>query len=104
MGAVTSALTEVGRVLVVVMGLGEKVGWAVVVAERSAVTEDVVEAVAEAVGVRGAVAVGLDMVDGDMVAENVNDTVPVHPCARSEMFDAHGYPPKDERAHIEPLT
>ena len=47
-------------------------------------------AVAEAVGVRGAVAVGLD--DGNTVAENVSATVLVNvqPCARCPMFDAHG--------------
>ena len=37
MDVVTSALAEVGRVLVVVIGLREVVGWAVV--EWSAVTE-----------------------------------------------------------------
>ena len=41
MDVVTSALAEVGRVLVVVMGLREVVGWAVVVVEWSAVAEDV---------------------------------------------------------------
>ena len=41
-------------------------------------------AVAEAVGVRGAVAVGLDVVDGDTVPVNAQ------PSARWEMFGAHG--------------
>ena len=61
----------------------------------------------DALAVDETVAVGLDVVDGDIVAEPVSGTVPVdeQPSARcDEMFGAHGYPPEDERAHTEPLT
>ena len=81
MDVVASALAEVGRVLVVVVGLRE-----------------------------GGVAVaGLDVVgvrDGDTVAESAAATVlvKVQPIVRCPMLAAHGYPPEDERAHREPLT
>ena len=68
---------------------------AVRVDDRNVVEENVKENVAlevdaEAVGERGAVPVGLEVVDGDTVAEPADDTVNVHPSARSEMFNAHG--------------
>ena len=46
----------------------------------------------DALAVDETVAVGLDVVDGDIVAEPVSGTVPVNaqPSARCEMFGAHG--------------
>ena len=69
--------------------------------ERKAVEENVAREVdAEVVGECGTVAVRLE------AGEHVIDAVPVivQPRARSEMVDAHGYPPEDERTHIEPFT
>ena len=64
---------------------------AVRVDDGNAVEENVARE-ADALAVAEAVAVGLDVVDGDTVAEPVDDTVPVNaqPSARCEMFGAHG--------------
>ena len=65
MDLVTSALAEVGRVMVAVMGLREKVAWAVVVGEGTVVVEGVADAVTRYVAV--------DEFDEDAVDECVVD-------------------------------
>ena len=97
MDVVKSLVAEAGCVMV--RGLREMVGSVVVVAEGSAVAVGVADVVR-----RWVVVDVYDEEDDSGEAERVLVRDNVQARARSDMLAAHGYPPKDERAHNEPLT